>query len=65
MEIDVNEVLTAYKNRLSNVTHENVLLSAQGAALENKISELEERLAQLESADADASPDKPFNKLED
>lgn len=61
MEIDVNEVLTEYKSRLSDVTYENVLLSAQSQALSAKITELEERLAQLEATDeVDDKPNEPF-----
>lgn len=58
MEIDVNEVMTAYKNRLSDVTHENVLLTAQCQALVKRSEDLENRIARLESSGVDGEAGK-------
>lgn len=63
MQLDVNEVLTQYKNRLSEVTHENILLSTQSAVLAEKLEKLEKRLAQLEASDEeDVEPGESVDK---
>lgn len=48
MNIEVSDLLEAYKNKLADANHENVILSAQLKAAEKKLAELEERLSRLE-----------------
>lgn len=61
MNIEINEVLVEYKNRLADATHDNVILKAQGAMYSKKVEELEERLAQLESQSADVERSEPVS----
>ena len=51
MNIEVNDLLEAYKAKLADAMHENVILSAQLKAAEKAYIELEERLSRLESSE--------------
>lgn len=55
MDIDVNEILSNYKERLSNTVHENVVLLAQVSSMSKTITTLEERLARLENNETSES----------
>lgn len=64
MNIDANEVIAEYKNRLTEATYQNILLTAQAAGYGKKVEELEERLAQLEARNADVKSDEPIRVVE-
>ena len=49
MNIEVNDLLEAYKDKLANAHHDNVILTAQLTAANKKLTELEERLSRLEN----------------
>lgn len=53
MQIDINEILTEYKDKLSAANHENILLAAQNKSLVKEIAAIQETLKELESAKSD------------
>jgi predicted nuclease with TOPRIM domain len=60
MNIEVSDLLEAYKNKLADSNHENVILTAQLTAANKKLDELEERLSRLEvneTAETEENPD--------
>ena len=50
VEIDYSTLVQVYKNRMSDLIHQNVLLETRGNLLAQKVNSLQEKITELESA---------------
>lgn len=48
VEIDYSTLVQVYKNRMSDLIHQNVLLETRGNLLAQKVNSLQEQITQLE-----------------
>ena len=48
VEIDYSTLVQVYKNRMSDLIHQNVLLETRGNLLAQKVNSLQEKITELE-----------------